>query len=339
MKIYSITEIVRATNGILNTEVKKNLENNQMSETLTKKNIEPLLLTQEVNSFSKEASVKISIPKHTENIIKETENYLKTEKQKIIPNKQTLNNIASTYKINIKENIKQDLVNEIFIFLKKKVKKNTLKLMIDQQLDITNLKNKIYTLNSNINILNDNSRNLKVNLNQTIKDNKFLEENNKNDEKKLEKTIQTNRSLEINNNELKNTVGRYISNSKKLQNEISELKDGQYESLAYNKKINEVNQKIKFFQDENARLSGELIIARKRYGAIRKNFTNIEEEKNKISQRIQDLNESINETKTNIVNTKFISKPPEEKLNEDLNNINKPKNENLNQKISQIFKN
>jgi len=339
MKIYSITEIVRATNGILNTEVKKSLENNQMSETVTKKNIEPLLLTQEVNSFSKEASVKISIPKHTENIIKETENYLKTEKQKIIPNKQTLNNIASTYKINIKENIKQDLVNEIFIFLKKKVKKNTLKLMIDQQLDITNLKNKIYTLNSNINILNDNSRNLKVNLNQTIKDNKFLEENNKNDEKKLEKTIQTNRSLEINNNELKNTVGRYISNSKKLQNEISELKDGQYESLAYNKKINEVNQKIKFFQDENARLSGELIIARKRYGAIRKNFTNIEEEKNKISQRIQDLNESINETKTNIVNTKFISKPPEEKLNEDLNNINKPKNENLNQKISQIFKN
>ena len=339
MKIYSITEIVRATNGILNTEVKKSLENNQMSETVTKKNIEPLLLTQEVNSFSKEASVKISIPKHTENIIKETENYLKTEKQKIIPNKQTLNNIASTYKINIKENIKQDLVNELFIFLKKKVKKNTLKLMIDQQLDITNLKNKIYTLNSNINILNDNSRNLKVNLNQTIKDNKFLEENNKNDEKKLEKTIQTNRSLEINNNELKNTVGRYISNSKKLQNEISELKDGQYESLAYNKKINEVNQKIKFFQDENARLSGELIIARKRYGAIRKNFTNIEEEKNKISQRIQDLNESINETKTNIVNTKFISKPPEEKLNEDLNNINKPKNENLNQKISQIFKN
>jgi len=339
MKIYSITEIVRATNGILNTEVKKSLENNQMSETVTKKNIEPLLLTQEVNSFSKEASVKISIPKHTENIIKETENYLKTEKQKIIPNKQTLNNIASTYKINIKENIKQDLVNEIFIFLKKKVKKNTLKLMIDQQLDITNLKNKIYTLNSNINILNDNSRNLKVNLNQTIKDNKFLEENNKNDEKKLEKTIQTNRSLEINNNELKNTVGRYISNSKKLQNEISELKNDQYESLAYNKKINEVNQKIKFFQDENARLSGELIIARKRYGAIRKNFTNIEEEKNKISQRIQDLNESINETKTNIVNTKFISKPPEEKLNEDLNNINKPKNENLNQKISQIFKN
>jgi len=339
MKIYSITEIVRATNGILNTEVKKNLENNQMSETLTKKNIEPLLLTQEVNSFSKEASVKISIPKHTENIIKETENYLKTKKQKIIPNKLTQNNIASTYKINIKENIKQDLVNELFIFLKKKVKKNTLKLMVDQQLDITNLKNKIYTLNSNINILNDNSRNLKVNLNQTIKDNKFLEENNKNDEKKLEKTIQTNRSLEINNNELKNTVGRYISNSKKLQNEISELKDGQYESLAYNKKINEVNQKIKFFQDENARLSGELIIARKRYGAIRKNFTNIEEEKNKISQRIQDLNESINETKTNIVNTKFINKPPEEKLNEDLNNINKPKNENLNQRISQIFKN
>ena len=339
MKIYSITEIVRATNGILNTEVKKSLENNQMSETVTKKNIEPLLLTQEVNSFSKEASVKISIPKHTENIIKETENYLKTKKQKIIPNKLTQNNIASTYKINIKENIKQDLVNELFIFLKKKVKKNTLKLMVDQQLDITNLKNKIYTLNSNINILNDNSRNLKVNLNQTIKDNKFLEENNKNDEKKLEKTIQTNRSLEINNNELKNTVGRYISNSKKLQNEISELKNDQYESLAYNKKINEVNQKIKFFQDENARLSGELIIARKRYGAIRKNFTNIEEEKNKISQRIQDLNESINETKTNIVNTKFISKPPEEKLNEDLNNINKPKNENLNQKISQIFKN
>jgi|TARA_B110000438_G_scaffold302218_1_gene359264 hypothetical protein len=343
MKIYSITEIVQATNGILDTELKENLENSQMSEKLTKKNNEPLLLTQEVNEFSKEISVKTSIPKHTENIIKETEEYLKTKKKKIIPYKLTQNNMNTAYKINIKNNIKQDLVNELFIFFKKKVKKNTLKLMIDQQLDIKNLKNKIYTLSSNINILNANSTNLKLNLNQSIKDNSFLEANNKKDEKKLEETIQINRSLEINNRELKTSIGRYISNSKKLQNEINELKDGQYESLAFNKKINEVSQKIKFFQDENARLSGELIIARKRYGAIRQNFTNIEQEKNKISQRIQDLNESLNETKTNIVNTKFINKtteekPNEEKSNKDLNEINISKDENLNQKINQIFK-
>ena len=111
-------------------------------------------------------------------------------------------------------------------------------------------------------------------LEETIKTKKSLEINN-------EETMQANRFFEINNHELKTTIGRYISNSKKLQNEIRELKSSHAEKLTHNKKINEVNQRVKFFQEENVRLSGELIAAQEKYDAIRQNLTNIEQEKKK----------------------------------------------------------
>jgi len=169
-------------------------------------------------------------------------------------------------------------------------------------------------------------------LEEKIKTNKSLETNNK-------ETTQTNRSLEINNNELKNTVGRYISNSKKLQNEINDLKSGHSENLAHNKKINLINQKIKFFQEENVRLSGELVVAQEKHDAIRQNFTNVEKEKNKISQRIQDLNESIKETNSNIVDTNFLDEFPEDELDEDLSEVNDSKKEIIDKEVNKIFTN
>ena len=44
------------------------------------------------------------------------------------------------------------MVNEIFIYLKKKIKKNNVKLIIEEQIEIKNLKNKINQLKQNENI-------------------------------------------------------------------------------------------------------------------------------------------------------------------------------------------
>ena len=48
------------------------------------------------------------------------------------------------------------MINELYIFLKKKIKKNTLKLIIDEQLEIKNLKGKINFLEKNKNVLIEN---------------------------------------------------------------------------------------------------------------------------------------------------------------------------------------
>ena len=73
-----------------------------------------------------------------------------------------------------------------------------------------------------------------------------------------------NRSFEINNSEIKNTISRYIINNKKLQVKINLL-----ESVKNLESENEI-KKVKFYQDENVRLSSELLLSKKNNEYIRK---------------------------------------------------------------------
>ena len=68
--------------------------------------------------------------------------------------------ITSINQVKIKPEIKDEIINEIYLFLKKKVKKNTLKIIIDEQLEIKNLKNQINFLKLNKDKLLDDYRNL-----------------------------------------------------------------------------------------------------------------------------------------------------------------------------------
>ena len=97
-KTYSISEIVEASNNILNSpqknlQMNKNYQNNKSAE-LNK----PLVLTKE------------HIPEKEE----------------------TLNN----------EEVKKEILEEIHNFFKKKIKKNTLKLIFDQQQEIKKFQKK-----------------------------------------------------------------------------------------------------------------------------------------------------------------------------------------------------
>ena len=131
MNIYSIEEIVKATNNFL----------------------EPKVITKLKKSINKKTSIKI------ETDFLKNENSHDLEKipcklEKIIPTNNTMHSF--NYKINIKPEIKDKIVNELYIYIKKKIKKKTLILIIEEQLEIKNLKNKINHLKENQNKLTMN---------------------------------------------------------------------------------------------------------------------------------------------------------------------------------------
>jgi hypothetical protein len=159
--------------------------------------------------------------------------------------------------------------------------------------------------------------------------NEELKINLKEQKLKLDESLQKNRSFEINSSELKNTVSRYIINSKKLQEKISLLKNSK--NLDFEDEV----KKVKFYQDENIRLSSELLLARKKNETIKVNLNNIELEKQKISNKIQELNKSI-EGKSNIVVSSFVKETPED-AKKDIGKLNDVEQKSLDEVINRIF--
>ena len=98
MNIYSIEEIVKATNSFL----------------------EPKVITKLKKFINKKPSIKI------ETYFLKNENSQDLEKipcklEKIIPTNNTM--YSFNYKINIKPEIKDKIVNELYIYIKKKLRK------------------------------------------------------------------------------------------------------------------------------------------------------------------------------------------------------------------------
>ena len=151
-----------------------------------------------------------------------------------------------------------------------------------------------------------------------------------------------------NNNELKSTVSRFIKHNKNLQNDINRLKQAQSVSLIHKSRIEEMSNQIKFYQEDNVRLSNEIINIKKKYETIKNNLASSEKVKEDIFKQIKDLNNSL--TKTNIVGTPFVKKIVEEesinsKILNDIKNknlkdekIKSEKNTDLDEEINNIFK-
>jgi len=157
-KHFSISEIIKASDDILNTPSKSSKINNIK---ITKNNYSsPLLL---VNEISKNASPKA--------------------------NMSFINNLNKN-NININEKIKNEIINELYNFFKKKIKKNTLKIIFDQQIEIKKFQKKIEYLNESKKILENNNHDLQSNLNQIIEDKKILENNNHDLQSNLDKIIE-----------------------------------------------------------------------------------------------------------------------------------------------------
>jgi hypothetical protein len=312
MKIYSIKEIVSATNDLLVSENKSEIKKDTKTQT---EKISPE--TEKIIIEAEKALALEKIKKH------------KSEEPLLLENEvslvQTLNQL--NYKIKIKPEVKNHMIEELYAFLKKKIKKNTLKLIIDEQIEIKNLYNKINFLKKNENQLKQNYLLLRIKNDIISKNYKTLNNDNDNLRNTIEQTkiqkgqldlenaklkidlkeeseiskeiIKKNRSLEINNEELKSTVSRYIINYKKIIEEVSRLKNSSNEDLK-----DEI-LKVKFYQNENIRLSSELLSVQKMNENIKENLKDIKIEKESISNKIIELNKAIVAGKSNIIPSSF----------------------------------
>ena len=436
MKIYSIKEIIKASNDILKYEITHkilNKENTRVKKKLSSK-IEDKIINSQKNNIEKEKKY----PNKEEPLL------LKNEVPTSIDNKIN----SFNYKINIKPEVKDHMINELYHYLKKKVKKNTLKLIIDDQLELKNLKNKINLLkqiesrlkdnfesskrdneilqikqkkleneniefkihnesihnnldqankdnskleienkdlkihndkldvenidlkidndllNDNINkitqslerldnenkdlkiekdklgldnidlkidndLLNDNINNITQGTERLDTENKELKNNLEEIKDNLNESNLKNRSYEINNNELKKTVSRYIVNSKKIEENLDLAEQSK------NTKLVEQTDKVKFYQEENVRLSSELLIAKKKNETIKENLNVIETEKEKISNKIKELSQTI-DVKSNIIPSSFI-KSNEDMSEKKIDTLDEKEQQSLDEVINRIF--
>ena len=308
-KHFSISEIIKASDDILNTPSKSSKINNIK---ITKNNYSsPLLL---VNEISKNVSPKA--------------------------NMSFINNLNKN-NININEKIKNEIINELYNFFKKKIKKNTLKLIFDQQIKIKKFQKEIEYLNESKKILENNNHDLQSNLNQIIEDKKILENNNHDLQSNLNQIIEDKKVLENNNHDLQSSLDKIIEEKEMLiekntraQEELS-LEKSNLLNNSNNEKLTELNNKLKFYQDENLRLSRDLSNSQETHHIIKKQLNDFEKQKNQISNQIQELNNSV--SKSNLIEHTFVNELPPE-ASQDLKNLNNQDMTNLNEEIKKIFK-
>ena len=301
-KHFSISEIIKASDNILNTPSKSSKINNIK---ITKNNYSsPLLLVNEIskNNYSSPLLLVDEISKNA------------SPKA----NMSFINNLNKN-NININEKIKNETINELYNFFKKKIKKNTLKIIFDQQIEIKKFQKKIEYLNESKKILENNNHDLQSNLNQIIEDKKVLENNNHDLQSSLDKIIEEKEML--------------IEKNTRAQEELS-LEKSNLLNNSNNEKLTELNNKLKFYQDENLRLSRDLSNSQETHHIIKKQLNDFEKQKNQISNQIQELNNSV--SKSNLITPTFVNELPPE-ASQDLKNLNNQDMTDLNDKIKKIF--
>ena len=307
IKIYSIREIVEATNNILHRPTKKK---NSTIKTKTETDIEP--------------QVKKDIPYLLKDSIEIQEvNKMKIDKTK---NLNLIRNTKNKFKINSQKD--NQFFDNIYMQLNKKIKKNSLKLIFDQQGEINKLNNKIKDLKQlNQTILSEqNTLKLKINELKNLKDFLILENNSLN--VKLENIITKQMKSENHIEELKKEKLKLEKQIDKLQTQNENSKKKIYD-------ISEIENKNKFFQEENLRIGSELLEVKKKYDILKKEIEKNEIQKSNLISKINSVNEALSDT--NILTNVFENKVQNKVNIIDHNKIETEISKNLDEKIKNIF--
>ncbi len=333
IKIFSIEEVIEASNNILKrtkSKTKVNLVNKfSRNKNIAMKKVRPLILTDEISE---------------ENPLKKN---LKEKK------------IIKTIK-------QQTFIDQLYLKFNKKIKKNTLKVIFELQKEVSSLikiKDDLQKLNSQkekkinhintefikINNLNKNLKEEKIILNQkiiklskTIDYNQIEIENLKNIKHQFEKELDDKLVL-------KEQIAKLSENMKSSQDEIKILNNNkselEKEINAYktqeevNKQkiydISEVENKNKFFQEENLRIGSELLEVKKKHDILKKEIEKYENQKSNLISKINSVNEALSDTNilTNVFDNKVVNK-----VNViDHNKIDKKNSSDLDEQIKNIF--
>ena len=267
-----------------------------------------------------------SIPKETEKLIERAEQSLKENEKEIFS------------EIRISSNELSQIAKEETLKLKDSIN--------NQEVIIKDLKDEKILLERN-EIQNDIQKNQKLLIDEYKINNKKLNSDVSELESKVDELTISNRKFLINNDELKKTISRYIKHNKNLQISINDLKKIQLEFLNSKSQVREMTDRVKFYQDDNSRLSSEIVNLQKKYETIKNNFDKADKEKNSIFKQIQELNTTL--TKNNIVGTPYVKDKIEEdsinsKILNDISKKNlddeviKTEKEVLDKEINDIFK-
>ena len=297
MNIYSIEEIIKASNSILkkkDTPVYNNIELNKIKKINNKK--KPLLIQNK--DFIKRVPVII----HNVN--------------------------------------KDELLDKLYNFFKNKVKKNTIKLIIELKEELVSLGNKIVVLKfhgeekdkSNIllkedilNLVNEKNK-IKYNLKKEIINTNLLQVENKDLKSKyldLESNLKT---LKNEKYELKKETDKLqvLTNTLKLPKNVIEEK---------NKQIENLKNKIIFYQEDSLRINNELLNSQKKSKNINLEISNLKNERINFIEKVNSINKVIKGE--NVVSNAFEdSKASQIDYNKNKEKINK---NNLNNEIKKIF--
>jgi len=334
MNIYSIEEIIKASNSIL------------------KKKDTPVYNSIELNKIEKINNKK---------------------KPLLIPNKDFIKRVpVIIHNVN-----KDELLDKLYNFFKNKVKKNTIKLIIELKEELVSLGNKISVLKfhgeekdkSNILLKGDilnlvNEKNMiKYNLKKEIINTNLLQVENKNLKSKyldlesnlktlmnekyeLKKEIINTNLLQVENKNLKSKYLDLESNLKTLMNEKYELKKETDELQVLtntlklpknaieekNKQIENLKNKIIFYQEDSLRINNELLNSQKKSKNINLEISNLKNERVNLIEKINSINEFIK-------GDNVISNPFENSKENEINYDHKEKitSKNLNNQIKEIF--
>ena len=347
ISIYSIKEIIEASENILSSSAKeKNLTSNHDSINNIKMNIEnPLIL-------EKKQEIQKQIPKEMEDIISVA------EKSKFKIDYKEASNKKQIIKPMIKEKIKlNDIVDQLYNLFNKKIKKNTLKLIVGLENEITSLDEKIITLKKEEKKIKITNKLLKedilnlahhesdlkqsvekkdleiISINEKLIENKNkiidlennytnLESDNIDLKTKISIHQNQNNELEINNNELSSELNTHKdkiidleNDNKKLKEQVQVLSQKNLDLETILDKINiaddknQINldivktleEKINFYQEENIRISNDLIESRKKYDITKNQIEGFENQRSTLLDKINSVNEVINNS-SNVTN-------------------------------------
>ena len=253
-------------------------------------------------------------------------------------------------KLNNTNNELRDNINE----LKIKITNDQSKLnQLENDKNDLNLKLKGYK-NQNIKLENDN-KNLKQDNNKLkIKIDKFqdkleyFEKINSELKIKLEKNINLNNIYKKSNNELnlklneldelKTYKYKYLEYKQKntdLENMLAKIKVDEDKNLQNLNVVNELEDKIKFYQEENVRIGAELLETKKKSEILKDEIDKYENQRSELITQINSVNDVIKDS--NILTNVFENKiEPKINVIDPQNKQNKPELD-LNEQVKAIF--
>ena len=399
IRVYSIKEIIQASENIFSTSSKKinSIENHDSINQKKMSTENPLVL-------KKDLEITPEAPKDIESIIVEAE---KAQSKNKLNKLSQRNHKKHTPTKNIIKT--EDVVNQLYNLFNKKIKKNTLKLIVDLRYEISSLDEKIITLKErekkiklNNKLLNEEISNLTDhvnNLKNTIKK-KDLEINSINqklidNQNKIIHLETNNNELKNNNSELNSKIDIYQNQIIQLKNENKELNDELAKSLDNQEIIDKNNQdlnlkldeleslkvfkheaqilnqknsdlqitldnlkvvdvknkndldiikvleeKVSFYQEENVRISNDLIESRKKYDITKNQIQGFEDQRSTLLDKINSVNEVIQNEKvvTSVFeNSQTINLNDLEKKNKSKRKLTRTGSD-INNEILKIFK-